>query len=111
MIFGEQYSVGWLFVVSRPFIAVPKCSLEFRVSISHLFLFCETRNKAKQKSCYAKFRLFRETTKTAKFRFVSSKAKFRFVSKIVQFLKKLSKAGIQFQIILKIGQKPIPKTT
>jgi hypothetical protein len=52
-----------------------------------LFLFRETRNKAKQKDCFAKFRLFRETQKNAKFRFVSfrfvsSMVKFRFVSKV-----------------------------
>jgi hypothetical protein len=51
---------------------------EQKVSDSHhlgfpfriLFLFRETRNKPKQQNCFAKFRLFRETTKTAKFRFV-----------------------------------------
>jgi hypothetical protein len=48
------------------------------------FLFWETRNKAKQKICFAKFCLFHETIKTAKFCFVlfcfvSSKVKFRFV--------------------------------
>jgi hypothetical protein len=41
-----------------------------------IFLFRETRNKAKQRSCFAKFRLFCETQKTAKFCFVS----FRLVS-------------------------------
>jgi hypothetical protein len=40
------------------------------------FLFRETRNKAKQKICFAKFCLFRETIKTAKFRFISSELNF-----------------------------------
>jgi hypothetical protein len=55
-----------------------------RVSISHPFFGFAKHETKRSKNCFAKFRLFRETIKTAKFRFVlfcfvKSKISFRFV--------------------------------
>jgi hypothetical protein len=41
-----------------------------RVSISHPFFVSRNTKQSEQKNCFAKFRLFCETTKSAKFRFV-----------------------------------------